>query len=150
MTTEKKPTGPAPAAGKKPAAPAAAKAPAPAGAPGAAGTAGAAPAKKIKGRAAAKAARKAIRQHLQNKGVKSSVRTFVRKALEALEGSDQAQAEAAVNLAVQALDQAAKKGVLHPNNAARRKSRLLRRLNLAKASAAPRPRRRTRRAAAKA
>ena len=51
----------------------------------------------------------------------------------------------ALKLAVRSLDKAAKKGVIHPNNAARRKSRLMHRLHTAEApatAAAPRTRRR--------
>ena len=42
------------------------------------------------------------------------------------------QAEEAVRVAVIALDKAARKGAIHPRNAARRKSRLMKRLNAAK------------------
>jgi len=46
------------------------------------------------------------------------------------------EAQAAVREAVSALDKAAEKGVIHPNNAARRKSRLMLKLNSATATAA--------------
>jgi hypothetical protein len=51
------------------------------------------------------------------------------------------EAESAVREAVKALDKAAEKGVIHPNNAARRKSRLMRRYSSATAAqaAAPEP-----------
>ena len=55
-------------------------------------------------------------------------RTYVRKARTALEGSDDLVSEESVRQAVSALDKAAKKGVIHKNNAARRKSRLMKRL----------------------
>ena len=46
-----------------------------------------------------------------------------------MEGNDLADARQATLEAISALDKAAEKGVLHRNNAARRKSRLMRRLN---------------------
>jgi small subunit ribosomal protein S20 len=44
---------------------------------------------------------------------------------------DQPEREAAVKRALKALDQSAKRGIIHSNNAARRKSRLMKRLNAA-------------------
>jgi small subunit ribosomal protein S20 len=46
------------------------------------------------------------------------------------------EAEATARQATSALDRAAQKGVIHKNNAARRKSRLMKRLNQAKAQQA--------------
>ena len=73
----------------------------------------------------------------------------MRAALEALDtaaagGSGEWEAvEAAIGSAVQALDQAASGGVIHANNAARRKSRLLRRYSTLRNPDTPRrPRRR--------
>ncbi len=57
------------------------------------------------------------------------MRTFVRDAQSAIEAGNMAQASEAVRNAVSEIDKAAKKGVIHPNNAARRKSRLMQRLN---------------------
>jgi len=53
--------------------------------------------------------------------------------------SDLESAQAAVVAAATALDKAAEKGVLHPNNAARRKSRLMKKLNQALALSATEP-----------
>jgi small subunit ribosomal protein S20 len=44
-------------------------------------------------------------------------------------------AQKAIIEAISSLDKAAEKGVIHPNNAARRKSRLMKKLNEAKALA---------------
>jgi small subunit ribosomal protein S20 len=44
--------------------------------------------------------------------------------------------KAAVAAAVSSLDKAAEKGIIHPNNAARRKSRLAKKLNQAEAKPA--------------
>ena len=67
------------------------------------------------------------RQH--NRVYRTSSRTFVKKALNAIENGDKSAAEAAVKLAVQKLDRAAQKGVIHKDNAARRKSRLMAKFN---------------------
>lgn len=64
------------------------------------------------------------RRRLRNRAVKSAARTFVRRARTAIaSGADETQASVAA--AIQALDKAAQKGVIHRNNAARRKSRLV-------------------------
>ncbi|WP_267245079.1 30S ribosomal protein S20 [Streptomyces sp. PR69] len=61
---------------------------------------------------------------LRNKAVKSSVKTAVRQAREAIAAGDAEKATAAVALASKKLDKAASKGVLHKNNAANKKSAL--------------------------
>ncbi len=67
-------------------------------------------------------------RHDRNKAVRSELKTRVRGAVEAAEvGADDAEAQ--VRLAVKRLDMAAAKGVIHKNQAARRKSRLMARLN---------------------
>jgi len=88
-----------------------------------------------------RSARKRIRanQHKfeRNRAVRSSVRTKVGKARRALLGVD-AELDAAAQLlvAISALDRAAEKGVLHANNAARRKSRLMALANKLEAASA--------------
>lgn len=67
----------------------------------------------------------------RNKAVRSEVRTHIKNAERAIEEGS-AEADELVKLAVQALDSAATKGVYHKNNAARRKSRLVRHANTAK------------------
>jgi len=89
-----------------------------------------------------KSAQKATRVHAKkterNKPVRSSVRTAVTKARNLLDQKDMDAAKVAVVEAAAALDRAAKKGVIHPNNAARRKSRMAKQLNAAqKAKDAP-------------
>ena len=80
-----------------------------------------------------KSAQKATRVHAKkterNKPVRSSVRTAVTKARNLLDQKDMDAAKVAVVEAAAALDRAAKKGVIHPNNAARRKSRMAKQLN---------------------
>ncbi|MEV4433353.1 30S ribosomal protein S20 [Streptomyces sp. NPDC049555] len=61
---------------------------------------------------------------LRNKAVKSSVKTAVRAAREAVVAGDAEKAVAAVRLASKKLDKAASKGVIHKNAAANKKSAL--------------------------
>ncbi|TMC22084.1 MAG: 30S ribosomal protein S20 [Chloroflexi bacterium] len=81
--------------------------------------------------AAEKRMRQEQKRRTHNRSVKSLVKTQVTKARVAITSAsmDQATAEVAVRAAVSELDRAAKKGVLHKNNAARRKSRLMKQLN---------------------
>ncbi len=67
-----------------------------------------------------------MRRAARNRGVKSEVKTLVVKARKSLVGAPVAESERyALTLeAVRALDRAASKGILHRNNAARRKARL--------------------------
>lgn len=60
--------------------------------------------------------------------VRSRTRTYVKKARQMMESGDLEQAREATLAAVRELDKAATKGVLHPNNVARRKSRLMKHL----------------------
>jgi small subunit ribosomal protein S20 len=63
----------------------------------------------------------------RNKAVKSELKTRVKSALtSATSGAD--DADAAARLAIKRLDKAAAKGVIHKNQAARRKARLMKRL----------------------
>ena len=75
-----------------------------------------------------KSAKKRIRQNarrrVRNATIRTRTRSSVRSARQAVDGSDLIAGEAAVKSAIQELDRAASKGVIHRNNAARRKSRL--------------------------
>lgn len=71
----------------------------------------------------------------RNRIVRGSTRSSVRRARSLVDKHQLGEAETAVRSAVSALDKAASKGVIHKNNAARRKSRLMRRLNQAQAVA---------------
>ncbi len=62
----------------------------------------------------------------RNKAAKSELKTRVKKAAGSV-GTD--QDDEAVRLAVKRLDMAAAKGIIHPNQAARRKSRLMKYVN---------------------
>ncbi len=66
---------------------------------------------------------------LRNRIFRGSARTFVQKARQTIDAGTPEEAREATLVAIQALDKAAEKGVIHKNNAARRKSRLMKRLN---------------------
>jgi small subunit ribosomal protein S20 len=66
---------------------------------------------------------------MRNRVIKAKMRTIVKQAQTAVVADDKEAAQAAVVAAISQLDKAAQKGVLHPNNAARRKARLMKRLN---------------------
>ena len=67
-------------------------------------------------------------RRLRNKAVKSELKTRVKSAVKVLEAGDETALDA-LQLAQKRLDKAASKGVIHKNQAARRKSRLMKRLN---------------------
>lgn len=79
-------------------------------------------------RSAAKRMRQNEKRRLRNSYFRSRARTFVRKARLAIEEEDLETARQLSHAAVKALDKAAEKGVIHKNNAARRKSRILKHL----------------------
>jgi small subunit ribosomal protein S20 len=93
-----------------------------------------------------KSAKKRVRieakRRARNHAVKSEARTFVVKARTAIAANANAPATAeAIQEALRHLDAAASKGVIHKNNAARRKSRLMARLHKAQTAAPTQPRR---------
>jgi small subunit ribosomal protein S20 len=99
---------------------------------------------------AKKQARAGVRRAARNRGVRSEVKTLVVKARKSLTGAPVAESDryALALEAVRALDRAASKGVLHRNNAARRKARLTR--MMAKLAVAPPPAAKGKKAAAAA
>jgi small subunit ribosomal protein S20 len=68
-------------------------------------------------------------KRLRNRPYRSAARTYVKKAEVAIRSGDQNAAAAAVGDALSMLDRVASKGIIHQNNAARRKSRLMRKYN---------------------
>lgn len=76
-------------------------------------------------KSARKRIRTAERNRLQNRVYRSAARTLVKKAELAITAGDQEAATTAVGNAVRMLDRAYSKNVIHRNNAARRKSRLI-------------------------
>jgi small subunit ribosomal protein S20 len=87
-------------------------------------------------KSALKKIRVSEKKRARNRPIRTAVRNKLRTALEAITGAPAETATVeAVGAAISQLDRAASKGVLHPNNAARRKSRLMKKLNAVKASA---------------
>ena len=84
-------------------------------------------------KSAQKQVRAAQRRRLRNKSVRSQTKTMIKKAEELIFSGQVKQAEDEVVAAISSVDKAAEKGIIHPNNAARRKSRLMKKLNQAKA-----------------
>lgn len=68
------------------------------------------------------------KRRVRNRVYRGKARTFVAKARTAIGEKDAEKAQAATLEAISALDKAAQKGVIHKNNAARRKSRLMKHL----------------------
>ena len=79
-----------------------------------------------------KTARAAERKRIRNRSVRSTTRTMVARAVSALKQGQPQDAELSVAQAIRSLDKAATKSIIHRNNAARRKSRLMTRLNALK------------------
>ncbi|OGO62205.1 MAG: 30S ribosomal protein S20 [Chloroflexi bacterium RBG_19FT_COMBO_50_10] len=79
-----------------------------------------------------KSAIKRIKQNhkrrLRNRLFTGSARTFVKNARTSIDSGTSEEARTATIAAISALDKAAEKGIIHKNNAARRKGRLMRRL----------------------
>ena len=88
--------------------------------------------------AAGKYFRASQRRRMRNKPVRTRARTTVRDALLAIDAGDWEDADTLVKDAVSALDRATQRGVVHANNAARRKSRLLRHYHAARSPEAER------------
>jgi small subunit ribosomal protein S20 len=68
------------------------------------------------------------KRRVRNRVYRGRARTFVAKARTAIETGDPETSKAAVIEAISMLDRAAEKGIIHKNNAARRKGRLMKRL----------------------
>ena len=80
-------------------------------------------------RSAIKRARQNPKRRLRNRYYTGRARTYVRKAFATFADGDPEPAKEATLEAIRVLDKAAEKGILHKNNVARRKSRLMKHLN---------------------
>ena len=85
-------------------------------------------------RSARKQVRVSERRRLRNKSIQSLCKTNITRAEKLIFSGELESAQEAVVAAIGSLDRAAEKGVIHPNNAARRKSRLMKKLNEARTS----------------
>ena len=86
-------------------------------------------------KSAQKQVRVTERKRLKNQSITSLCKTNITKAEKLIFSGELKAAQEAVAVAITSLDKAAEKGVIHPNNAARRKSRLMKKLNEAQAQA---------------
>jgi small subunit ribosomal protein S20 len=86
-------------------------------------------------KSAAKAARKAVKAQARNQARKSRVRTHVRAVEDALAKGDKDAAVKALKAAEPEIVRGATKGVMHANAAARKVSRLAKRVNKLAATA---------------
>jgi small subunit ribosomal protein S20 len=80
-------------------------------------------------KSAEKRIRVAERRRARNRPFKTAARTYVKKAELAIRAGEPDAAATAVRDAVSMLDRVAGKGIIHKNNAARRKSRLMAKFN---------------------
>ncbi|HVG97588.1 MAG TPA: 30S ribosomal protein S20 [Chloroflexota bacterium] len=90
-----------------------------------------------KGKTDIKRFQKQDKRRQRNRSVRSAVKTFISRARQSVVSATSREDESlqsSVLRAIKELDRAARKGILHPNNAARRKSRLMKRVNALAAS----------------
>lgn len=80
-------------------------------------------------KSALKRIRSGERKRQRNKPVRTALKTHISKAQREIVGRDIEEAGSAVVHAISALDKAANKGIIHRNQAARRKSRLMAKFN---------------------
>ena len=78
-----------------------------------------------------RSARTSERRRVRNRQTRRATRTIVASAATSLRDVGPEEAEPAIRQALRALDRAVRKGVLHRNNADRRKSRLMAKVNAA-------------------
>ena len=82
-------------------------------------------------KSAQKAHRQSLKHRNRNRIIKGNVRGTIKRTRTAVADGDMVSAQASLQEAISQLDTAAKRGIIHPNNAARRKSRLMRLYNQA-------------------
>lgn len=85
-----------------------------------------------KGKTDVKRFQKQEKRRVRNRSVRSAVKTFIGRARQSITVATSREDEtlqATVLRAIRELDRAARKGIIHRNNAARRKSRLMKRVN---------------------
>ena len=80
-------------------------------------------------KSAIKSIRQDIKKTARNRPVRSSLKTYVKNAVTRINLGDKETSQEVVRIAISKLDKAAQKGIIHKNQAARRKSRLAKKLN---------------------
>jgi len=86
-------------------------------------------------KSSAKRARQNYKRRDANRYFRTTARTYLKEARAQIEANELDDAQETIRKATKALDKAAQKGIIHPNNAARRKSRLMAAFNKAQAAA---------------
>ena len=71
-----------------------------------------------------KRARQAVKRNKHNSQIRAKVRTFVKKVVYAIAAGDKEEADNGFAAMQKNIDQAVSKGLIHKNQAARKKSRL--------------------------
>jgi small subunit ribosomal protein S20 len=79
--------------------------------------------------------RRTVKRRARNLAARSALKTFVKKVKVAAAAGEPAATQTALVTAVSALDKAAQRGIIHKNQAARRKSRIAKAANKAAAAA---------------
>lgn len=74
---------------------------------------------------AKKRVRQGEKRRAHNASLRSTVRTYIKKVVKAIDEKNHQEAEKAYLAAVPVIDRMASKGIIHKNKAARHKSRLL-------------------------
>jgi len=82
-------------------------------------------------KSALKRVKQTEKRTLRNKSIKTSLKTIMKEAEDALEGGENDKIRETFAVASPAIDKAASKGVMHKNTAARKKSRLAKKVNAA-------------------
>ncbi|MBN9502477.1 MAG: 30S ribosomal protein S20 [Armatimonadetes bacterium 55-13] len=82
-------------------------------------------------RSSKKDLRRIAKRTVRNKGTKTALKTYVKKVKATAATGETAAVQAALTTAVKALDKAAQRGIIHKNQAARRKSRAAKAANKA-------------------
>ena len=83
-----------------------------------------------KNKSAIKRTRQSEERRLRNSHVKSTMKTYIKRAVQVIEAKDKERLDELLKMAVSYIDKAASKGVIHPNNASRKVARLSKRANV--------------------
>ncbi|MEI6154535.1 MAG: 30S ribosomal protein S20 [Deltaproteobacteria bacterium] len=83
-----------------------------------------------KNKSAIKRARQSEERRLRNSHVKSTMKTQIKRVVQAMASKDKEHLDILVKGAVSYINKAASKGVIHPNNASRKVSRLSKKVNI--------------------
>jgi len=86
-------------------------------------------------KSSAKRARQNYKRRDANRYYRTTARTYIKEARAQITANELDDAQETIRQAVKALDKAAQRGIIHRNNAARRKARLMTAFNKAQAAA---------------